>query len=64
MEQSFSFENLIKSINIQALLSGIGGAMTAVLASMSTILIYTAFILAEYSYIGNKAKTLFGLSPE
>jgi len=64
LEQSFSFKNVIESINIQSLLSGIGGAMTAVLASMSTILIYTAFILAEYHFIGNKATTLFKLSPE
>jgi len=64
IEQSFSFRNVIESINIQSLLSGIGWAMTTVLASMSTILIYTAFILAEYSFIGNKATTLFKLSPE
>lgn len=63
-EQTFSFESVIKSINIQSLLSGIGWAMTTVLASMSTILIYTAFILAEYHFIGNKASTLFKLSPE
>lgn len=64
LEQSFSFEGAIKSINISSLLSGIGSAMTGVLASTSTILIYTAFILAEYHYIGNKTSVLAGLSPE
>lgn len=64
LEQTFSFESVIKSINIQSLLWGIGWAMTWVLASMSTILIYTAFILAEYNFIWNKATTLFKLSPE
>lgn len=64
LEQTFSFENLIKTLNIESILSGIGSALTAVLASMSTILIYTAFILAEYKFLGNKAATLFSLSKD
>ncbi len=38
--------------------------MTGILASTSTILIYTAFILAEYHYIGAKIATLSKLSPK
>lgn len=64
LEQSFSFGNIFNSLNLSSLFSSIGWAMTSILASASTILIYTAFILAEYTFIGTKFTTLIALSPE